>query len=107
MADLKGYAPCRRPSSGSVFLGEEDLGSDIRDPNLILQGSGHSWDLDPGIGIGSGIRVSENREIRDGDGNQDLGFWGLGSWDPGTGIWVSEVSGDWDLGAGKARRPDS
>ena len=40
----------------------------------------------------SGYRRTGIREIRDGDGNH-----------PGTGIWVSEVSGDWDLETGKAR----
>ena len=48
----------------------------------------------------SGYRRTGIREIRDGDGNQDLGVWGLGSGDPGTGIRVSGVSGDWDLGIG-------
>ena len=48
----------------------------------------------------SGYRGTGIWEIQDGDGNQDLGVWGLGSEDPGTGIRVSGVSGDWDLGIG-------
>ena len=48
----------------------------------------------------SGYRGTGIREIQDGDGNQDLGVRGLGSGDPGTGIRVSGVSGDWDLGIG-------
>ena len=60
-------------------------------------------DLDPGIGIGSGIRVSGDWDPGMGTGTR---IWVSGDWDLGSGDRDPGVSGDWDLGTGKARSPD-